>query len=78
MTPTKHSDNFMFGLLVLDKYRNDKFSINIVEVSTVVVEGLNRISKEDIEALTVFGWEAGKNNEGDGWAQFSKLEYVDI
>lgn len=77
MTSTEQTNNFIFGLAILNKYKTDEFSISVVITSGIVVQGMDKISKEDLEDIRLFGWEAG-NNDGNGWAQFFKLEYMDF
>lgn len=77
MTSNEDSRNFVLGFGVIAKYRNDDFSISVIEVSSISISGLNRMSDQDIEDLKMFGWNAGRNNEGGSWAEYFKLEYVD-
>jgi hypothetical protein len=77
MTSNEHSTNFVLGIGILSKYKNDEFSISVIETSAIAVSGLNQISAQDIEELKLLGWGAGRNNEGGSWAEYYKLEYVD-
>lgn len=76
MTSAENSKFFVLGLALLHQLKNEEYSISVVETSGIVVQGLNNISKEILEDLRLFGWEAG-NKDGTGWAQFFKLEYED-
>jgi len=77
MTSNLDSRNFIMGIGIISKYRNDEFTIDVVENSAISISGLNKISEQDIEDLKLFGWNAGKNKDGGGWAEYFKLEYVD-
>jgi hypothetical protein len=76
-TSNQDSRNFVLGIGIISKYRNDEFSISVIEVSSISICGLSRISDQDIEDLKLFGWNAGKDKDGGGWAEYFKLEYVD-
>lgn len=74
----KFSKNFLEGSFILNKYKNDEFTICVVEISTISISNLNKIEKEDMQKLNSLGWNVGKNNDGGSFAEYSKLIYVDI
>ena len=76
MTSFEKSNHFILGLALLARYRGEGFSINVVENSAVSVEGLNLISKQDLDDLNLLGWDAG-NADDKGFATYYKLDYVD-
>jgi len=77
MTSYENSNGFLLGLVLLAKYRLDDFTVNVIETSTISINGLRSVSKEDMEDLKLFGWNVGKDKDGGSWAEFFKLEYVD-
>ena len=76
MTSFENSNSFLLGMAILAKYRNDDFSINVVERSAIAVEGLKLISDLDLEDLALFGWDAS-NSKDKAFATYYNLEYVD-
>jgi len=77
MTSNKNSNGFLLGLVLLAKYRTDELTINVIEVSSISINGLKLVSKEDMEDLKLLEWNVGKDKDGGSWAEFFKLEYVD-
>jgi hypothetical protein len=77
MTSNEASRNFVLGIGIISKYRTDEFRICVIESSAISVSGLKKMSEQDVEDLKLFGWNAGRDNEGGSWAEYFKLEYVD-
>lgn len=77
MTSNEDSKNFILGIGIISKYRTDELTINVIESSAISINGLYKISDQDIEDLKLFGWNAGKDKDGGCWAEYFKLEYVD-
>ena len=77
-TSNEYSVNFMIGLSILQMYRNTEFSISIIENSSIYICGLSKLGSQSIKELTALGWNVGKDKDGGGWAEYHKLEYVDI
>lgn len=78
MTSLEHSTNFLYGLAMLSKHKNEKYSINVIEVTGIAVEGLNIISDKEKEDLELFGWHLYPNEDNSGTiALYYKLDYVD-
>lgn len=76
MTSYEKSNHFILGIALLSKYRTDKFSVSVAEATSISVEGLKLLSQQDIDDLTLFGWNAF-NVKGEGMATYHKLDYTD-
>jgi len=78
MTSEELSKSFLYGLVILSKHRTEKFSINVIEVTGITVEGLGIVSDQEKEDLELFGWYVYATEDKSGTiAVYYKLDYVD-
>lgn len=76
MTSFEKSNYFVLGIALLSKYRTEKFSVSVVEATSIAVEGLKLISQQDLDDLELLGWVVS-NVRDEGFATYHKLDYVD-
>ncbi len=70
--------NFCKGIFIIQKYLKEDSSIGVCENSSICAQNTLPFSKEDLESLQEFGWEAANLKSKDGGiAYYHKLPYFD-
>lgn len=69
--------NFANGMAICQKYLTDETTVGIFEVNnrpSLSISELKCFSKEDLEKLKSFGWNAGSHDYG--WAEFLDMKRI--
>lgn len=70
------SKNFIEGITICQKYMTDDTIVNVIKKSSIAITELKCLPKDVVLSLINLGWNAGSKDYG--WAEYFKLEYLDV